>query len=269
MSVDIHPTAIVADGAELGNDVCVGPYAYIDADVKIGDGTKIEAYVRIKDHTTIGSRCHIYEHAVLGNDPQDHDFGGETSYVRVGDDVILREYVTIHRATGEGNITTVGSGTFLMENCHVAHNVRIGEHCTVTNKVGFSGHVEVGSYAVIGGLTGFHQFVKVGDYAMVGGMAKIIKDVPPYSLVDGHPGKVYGLNTVGLRRRGFSQDDRTKIKNIYKLLYDRKLSRADAIAAVEEKYGADEHGAVIIKFVRSLKRGLSPWCGDGSPRLER
>lgn len=266
-STVIHPTAVVSSGAELGAGVSVGPWSFIAPGVTIGDDTRIEAFVSIKDGSRIGARCRIFENTVIGSEPQDHDFGGETSYVRIGDDVTLREAVTINRATGEGMETVVGAGSLIMEACHLGHNVRIGEHCTVTNKVGFSGHVEVGDFAVIGGMTGIHQFVKIGAYAMVGGMAKIIKDVPPYTMVDGHPGRVYGLNVIGLRRRGFSQDDRTKIKRIYKLLYDRSMSRAQAIEAVEAQYGDDEHGAVILRFVKSLKRGLSPWS-DGSPRMD-
>ena len=260
----IHPTALVSPDATLGSGVKVGPYTVIEAGTRIGDGTRIEAFVRIKPGVSVGCNCHIFENVILGNAPQDHDFGGEVSYVRIGDDVVLREGVTVNRATGEGRETVVGSGTLLMEGCHLGHNVRLGAHCTITNKVGFSGHVEVGDYVVVGGLTGFHQFVKVGSYAMVGGLAKITRDVPPYSMVDGHPARVYGLNVIGLRRRGFNQEQRTKIKNIYRLLYDRHMRRSEALSAVESRYGNDEHGAVIVAFLRSLKRGLTPWMGrDG------
>ncbi|MDL2264031.1 acyl-ACP--UDP-N-acetylglucosamine O-acyltransferase [Synergistaceae bacterium OttesenSCG-928-I11] len=260
----IHPTAIVSPDAKLGWGVKVGPYSVIEAGSSIGDGTKIEAFVRIKQGVTIGRNCHIFENATLGSIPQDHDFGGEVSYVRIEDDVVIRENVTVNRATGEGLETFVGSGTMIMEGCHLGHNVRIGEHCTVANKVGFSGHVEAGDYVVVGGLTGFHQFVKIGSYAMVGGLAKVTKDIPPYSMVDGHPARVYGLNVIGLRRRGFSQEQRTKIKNIYRLLYDRHMRRTEAVAAVESRYGGDEHGAVIVAFLKSLKRGLTPWMSrDG------
>ncbi len=182
----IHPTALVSPDATLGSGVKVGPYTVIEAGTRIGDGTRIEAFVRIKPGVSVGCNCHIFENVILGNAPQDHDFGGEVSYVRIGDGVVLREGVTVNRATGEGRETVVGSGTLLMEGCHLGHNVRLGAHCTITNKVGFSGHVEVGDYVVVGGLTGFHQFVKVGSYAMVGGLAKITRDVPPYSMVDGH-----------------------------------------------------------------------------------
>lgn len=264
----IHPTALVSKSAELGEGVHVGPYSIVDAEAKIGDGTRIEAFVRVCDYVEIGRNCRIHENTVLGGTPQDHDFGGEVSYVRIADDVVLRENVTIHRASGEGCETFVGQGSLLMEGCHLGHNVRIGKHCTITNKVGFSGHGEVGDYVVVGGLAGFHQFVKVGSYAMVGGMAKIIKDIPPYSMADGLPARIYGLNTIGLRRRGFTQEQRTHIKRLYKMLYDRQLSRRDAISRLEATFPDDEFARIIVSFVRSLKRGLTPWARRAARQRE-
>lgn len=260
MSTDrIHPTAIVAPGAQIADDVRVGPYSIIDSDVKIGAGSVIEAFVRIKDGTTIGARAHIYENTIIGSEPQDHDFGGERSFVRIGDDVTLRENITINRATGEGNETVIGDGCLIMESCHLAHNVRMGREVTVTNKVGFSGHVEIGDYAVIGGMSGFHQFVHIGAYAMVGGMSKVTRDIPPYTMTDGNPARVRGLNVVGLRRRGFSQEQRSRIKNMYRMLYDTALPISDALAALEREHAGDEQCEMILSFVRSLKRGLTKW----------
>jgi UDP-N-acetylglucosamine acyltransferase len=251
--------------AELGSGVSVGPCSIVDPGARIGDGTTIEAFVHITGYVEVGRNCHIFQNTVLGCEPQDHDFGGEASYVRIGNDVTLRENVTINRATGEGNETSVGDGSMIMEGCHLGHNVKIGRHCTVSNKAGFSGHVSVGDYVVVGGMAGFHQFVMVGVHAMVGGLAKVTKDVPPYSLVDGHPARVHGLNVVGLRRRGFTQEQRTRIKNIYKVLYDRGMRRSDAIAEVKRLYPGDEFAEVIAAFAGSLKRGLTPWA-DGTSR---
>ncbi|GHV53156.1 acyl-[acyl-carrier-protein]--UDP-N-acetylglucosamine O-acyltransferase [Synergistales bacterium] len=270
-AVLIHPTAIVSTDAEIGAGVRVGPCAVIEPGAKIGDGSRIEAFAHIYGSVSMGKNCHIFEYTSIGSDPQDHDFGSERTFVRIGDDVLIRENVSIHRATGEGNETVVGSGTWLMEGCHVAHNVILGEHCVVTNKAGFSGHVHVDHHAVIGGLSGFHQFVKVGAYAMVGGMAKIIKDVPPYSMVDGNPARVRGLNIVGLRRNGFTQEQRTRIKAVYKFLYSGEIGRREAIAALEERFPGDEFAAEIALFARSLKRGLTRWYrgrGDKSGGLE-
>lgn len=256
----IHPTAVLSPDAEIGAGVWIGPYAVIDGNAKIGDGTRIEAFAHIHNFVEIGQNCHIFEYTAVGGIPQDHGFRNEVTFVRIGNDVILRENVTVNRATGEGNATVVGDGTMIMDGCHLAHNVQIGRNCTFTNKVGFAGHCEIGDYVVVGGITGFHQFVKVGSYAMVGGLAKIIKDVPPYSLVDGHPARMYGLNTIGLRRNGFSQEERTHIKNVYKLLYNGKLTLAESLVAIEQKWPGDAHAEMIVSFVRSLKRGLTPWA---------
>ncbi|MDR3321576.1 MAG: acyl-ACP--UDP-N-acetylglucosamine O-acyltransferase [Synergistaceae bacterium] len=255
----IHPTALVSPSAELGEGVEIGPFSIVDSGAVLGDGTRVEAFARVGGFVHIGRNCHIFENVILGGPPQDHDFGGEISYVSIADDVVMRENVTIHRATGEGNETSVGRGTLLMEGCHLGHNVRIGSHCTITNKVGFSGHVQIGDHVVVGGLTGFHQFVRVGSYAMVGGMAKIIKDVPPYSMVDGVPARVRGLNTLGLKRGGFTQEERNRIKDIYKLLYRGHMRRSEAMAALEERYASDKFADEILSFVRSLRRGLTKW----------
>ena len=264
MNSEIHPTAVVSNNAELGSGVAVGPYSVIDAGAKIGDGTRIESFVRVTGYVTIGRNCHLYENSVLGHEPQDHDFSGERSYVHIGDNVIIRESVTINRASGEDRATSVGDCTMLMEGCHLGHNVHIGRECVVTNKVGFSGHCYIGDYVVVGGIAGLHQFVKIGDYAMIGGLARITKDVPPYTTAAGNPALIYGLNNVGLRRRGFSQEQRTRIKNIYKMLFSIKMLRKEAIAMVEQSYPGDEFALSIIKFALSSKRGLTPWAsGSG------
>ena len=260
ISTDIHPTAIISEGAEIGEGVSVGPYSIVDAGAKIGDGTRIEAYVRITGYVSVGQSCRIFENSTLGREPQDHAFAGEESYVRIGDNVIIRENVTISRASGEGAVTSVGDGTMLMEGCHLGHNVRVGRECTITNKVGISGYCDIGNHVVLGGIAGLHQFVRVGDYAMVGGLARIVKDVPPYSTVAGNPALIYGLNSVGLRRHGFNQEQRTRIKNIYKLLFSVKMLRKEAAALVEEQYPNDELARFILDFANSSKRGLTPWA---------
>lgn len=251
----IHPSSIVDPRAELGEGVEIGPFCVVEAGAVIGAGTVLEGYVCIKGGVRTGERCRFHEHDVIGGDPQDHDFKGEESFVIIGDDVTLRENITVNRATGEGCVTSIGSRCLIMESCHVAHNVRIGNDVTVTNKTGFSGHVAIDDFAVIGGMTGFHQFVRVGAYAMVGGMAKVIKDVPPYTMVDGHPAMIYGLNVVGLRRRGFSQDDRTKIKRIYREIRTSATGLAATLDAIDREHPGDAHAAAITSFFRESKRG--------------
>ncbi|MDR1651981.1 MAG: acyl-ACP--UDP-N-acetylglucosamine O-acyltransferase [Synergistaceae bacterium] len=255
----IHETAIVSPKAILGAGVSVGPFSIIDGGASVGDGTVIGAYVHLTSYVEIGRGCHIYDSTVIGHPPQDHDFAGETSYVRIEDDVVIRENVTVHRATGEGLATRVGKGTMLMEGCHLGHNVKVGQYCTLTNKAGLSGHVLTGDYVVIGGLAGLHQFVRVGSYAMVGGMAKVVMDVPPYSLVDGNPASMFGLNSVGLRRRGFDQQERNKIKKIYKLLFEGAPTLEDAMELVSKRYPDDGLADGIIAFARESRRGLYHW----------
>ena len=243
----------------IGEGVRIGPYTVIDDGAVIGDGTVIEAFARLTSYVKVGRNCHIFDGVILGQPPQDHDFGGETSHVTIDDDVVLREGVTIHRATGEGLTTSVGRGSMLMEGCHLGHNVRIGECCTLTNKVGLSGHVQMGDYVVAGGLAGFHQFVRVGSHAMVGGMAKIVMDVPPYSLVDGNPASMYGLNAVGLRRRGFSQAQRSRIKEIYRTLFETAANLEDGLASIENRYAGDGFAREIAAFVENSRRGVYHW----------
>jgi UDP-N-acetylglucosamine acyltransferase len=260
-SVDIHPTAIVSPKAEIGEGVSIGPYCIVDGGAKIGGGTVLEAFVHLTSYVEVGRNCRIFEHAALGQPPQDHDFGGEKSYVRIADDVTVRENVTIHRATGEGGETTVGRGAMLMEGCHLGHNVKVGEFCTLTNKVGLSGHVQIGDYAVVGGFSGIHQFVRIGSYAMVGGMARVVMDIPPYSLVAGNPASMLGLNTVGLRRCGFTQEQRTKIKNIYKVLFGNTDGLKEAMALVRKRFAGDKFAEAIISFAEGTRRGVYHWRG--------
>lgn len=255
----VHRTASVSPLAVIGDGVKIGPYSVIDGGAVIGDGTVIEAFARLTSYVRIGRGCHIFDGVILGQPPQDHDFAGETSYVVIDDDVILREGVTIHRATGEGLATRVGRGSLLMEGCHLGHNVRVGECCTLTNKVGLSGHVQMGDYVVTGGLAGFHQFVRVGSHAMVGGMAKIVMDVPPYSLVDGNPASMYGLNTVGMRRRGFNQAQRRRVKEIYRTLFETAASLEDGVTLIGERYAGDAFALEIAAFVGKSRRGVYHW----------
>ena len=252
----IHPTAIVSSKAEIGEGVSIGPYSIVDEGARVGDGTVIEAFVHLTSWVDVGRGCHIYEHTVLGTPPQDHDFDGEKSYVRIADDVVIRENVTIHRATGEERETSVGRGAMLMEGCHLGHNVRVGEFCTITNKVGLAGHVQMGDYVVVGAFAGFHQFVRVGSYAMIGAMAKIVMDIPPYSLVAGNPAAMTGLNAIGLKRRGFSSERRGNIKKIYKFIFGGAKNFRDSLADAETLFPNDESAREIISFMRGTERGV-------------
>jgi UDP-N-acetylglucosamine acyltransferase len=260
MSVTIHPTAVVSSSAELGDGVRIGPYCVVEGRAVIGTGTVLGAFVSVHDRVSIGTNCRIYEYVALGGDPQDHGYKGEDSRVRIGNDNIIRENVTINRATGEGHETVVGDGCFIMDAVHLAHNVRVGNHVTIANKVGLSGHVTVDDYTVFGGMAGVHQFVRIGSYCMIGGMYRVTKDVPPYTLAAGEPLRLKGLNSVGLKRSGFSPQARREILAFYRELYDRERPFSQSLRAAAEKRAA--YGPEILRildFYEGSKRGITFW----------
>lgn len=252
----IHETAVVHPGARIGKDVEIGPYAVIGEHVLIGDGTKIGAHVVIDGWTSIGKNCVIFPSASIGAEPQDLKFNGEKSYVFIGDNTKIREFATINRATGEGEETRVGSNVLLMAYTHVAHNCIVGNNVIMSNGATLAGHVVVEDRAVIGGLTGVHQFVKIGRNAMIGGASKIVQDVPPFVIVDGHPAKVAGLNNVGLARANISVNARRNLKKAYKILYRSGLSLAQAIAVMEQELELCEEVEHLLRFLRNVERGI-------------
>ena len=252
----IHETAVVHPGARIGKDVEIGPYAVIGENVLIDDGTKIGAHAVIDGWTSIGKNCVIYPGASIGSEPQDLKFRGEKSYVFIGDNTKIREFATVNRATGEGEETRIGSNCMLQAYTHVAHNCVVGNHVIMSNAATLAGHVIVEDRAVIGGLSGVHQFVKIGRNAMVGGLTKIVQDVPPFVIVDGHPAKVSGLNSVGMSRAGINAASRSLIKKAYKLLYRSGLSLAQAIAMIEQEVDSCEEVEHFLRFLRNAERGI-------------
>jgi UDP-N-acetylglucosamine acyltransferase len=262
MSVFVHPTSEVSREARIAPGVWIGPFCVIGADVEIGEGTRLEGYVRILEHVTVGKKCRVFENVVLGGEPQDFAFKDERSFVRIGDGVVLRENVTVHRGSGEDTVTTVGDGTWMMVGSHAGHNSSIGKGCVLANGVGLSGYSSVGDGSGLGGMSGLHQFTRVGSLCMVGGLTKVVKDVPPFTLVDGHPARIYGLNVVGLRRRGFSQEDRLQVKRAYHELFSSSSIDREALARLEQDVPGD-HVREILDFIRSSKRGLTSWGGKG------
>ena len=252
----IHETAVVHPGARIGKDVEIGPYVVIGEHVLIDDGTKIGAHAVIDGWTSIGKNCVIYPGASIGSEPQDLKFRGEKSYVFIGDNTKIREFATVNRATGEGEETRIGSNCMLQAYTHVAHNCVVGNHVIMSNAATLAGHVIVEDRAVIGGLSGVHQFVKIGRNAMVGGLTKIVQDVPPFVIVDGHPAKVSGLNSVGMSRAGIDAASRSLIKKAYKLLYRSGLSLAQAIAMIEQEVDSCEEVEHFLRFLRNAERGI-------------
>lgn len=254
-SANIHPTAIVSPRAELAPGVRVGPYAVIEDEVVVGAGCEIGAHAVVKQFTTLGARNRLFEHACLGGEPQDVKFSGERSGLVIGDDNLIREYVTLHRASGEGAVTRVGSRNFLMIGVHVAHNCMVGDDNIFANGVALAGHITVEDHVFLSSNVGCHQFVRLGRYAMVGGKSKIVQDVLPFCTTDGNPPRVRGLNSVGLRRAGFSPVARRELKRAYQLLFRAGLPLAGALAELE--HVDDEHVQHFVNFIRNSQRGFT------------
>lgn len=254
---DIHKTAVISHDAELGKDVEVGPYSIIGENVEIGDGTFIGPHVVIEGRTRIGKNNEIYHGATIGEDPQDLKYDGEKTYLFIGDNNIIRENVTIHRGTEEGGgETRIGSDNFIMAYCHVAHDCQLGNNIVMSNAANLAGHVTVEDNAVIAGLTGVHQFVRIGKVAMVGAHSKVVKDVPPYILVDGHPARVNGINVIGLRRNGMKPALRKEVKRAYKILYRSNLSIDKALERMDQELDASEEIEHFLRFLRNVQRGI-------------
>lgn len=253
--MSVHATAIVSQGAEIGAGVKVGPYAVIEDGVAVGEGCEIASHVVLKRFTRLGRRNRVFEYSVLGGEPQDVKFRGESSRLIVGDDNLIREGVTMHRASGEGEATTVGSRNFIMIGVHVAHNCSIGDDNILANEVALAGHITVEDHAFLSNNVGCHQFVRIGRYAMVGGKSKIVQDVLPFFVTDGNPARVRGLNTVGLRRAGFSAEARRALKDAYRLLFRGSVALGEALESLGRV--DDPNVRHLVEFIRGSRRGFT------------
>lgn len=252
----VHPTAIVHPNAKVARGVEVGPYCIVGEHVSIGTGTVLQAHVVLNGWTEIGENCVIYPFATIGAASQDRKYRGERAYTRVGNRTILREYVSIQRATGEDEVTAVGDDCLLLAYVHIAHNCILGNGVTMSNLAQLAGHVEVGDYTTIGGQAGVHQFTRIGRYAMIGGASKLTKDVPPFFLIEGNPAQPYGLNSVGLRRAGFTVAERNEIKKFYKILYNPKLNVSQAISEMKAEASSDPGREIIAFLENDSQRGI-------------
>ena len=253
----IHPTAIVHPHAEIGKNVDVGPYCVVGEHVKLGARATLLAHVVVNGRTTIGEDTVIHPFASIGAPSQDRKADlDEIAYTTIGARTVIREYVSIHRGTGPNSVTSVGDDTLLLAYVHVAHNCRIGNHVTMSNLAQAAGQVVIEDYAGIGGMAGIHQDVRIGRYAFVGGYCKLGRDVPPFFLVDGNPPAVYGLNSVGLRRHGFSRDILAELKEVYKTIYRSERNTSQAIAALRETVQTDEGRAVLTFLEAPSERGI-------------
>ena len=250
----IHATAVVSPKACLAADVRISAGAVVEDDVRIGEGCEIGAYAVIKRYTDIGDRNRIFEHAVLGGEPQDVKFQGEASALVIGDDNLIREFCTLHRGCGDGAVTRIGSRNFLMVGAHVAHNCVVGDDNIFTNGAAIAGHCEVEDHVFLSNNVGSHQFVRFGRYAMVGGKSKIVQDVLPFFVTDGNPARVRAVNSVGLRRGGFTGEQRRVLKEAYKLLFRSGFALEVALQEMEQM--KDENVAHLIDFIRGSNRGF-------------
>ncbi|RTR03415.1 acyl-ACP--UDP-N-acetylglucosamine O-acyltransferase [Halomonas nitroreducens] len=250
----IHPTAIVDPGARLADDVEVGPFTVIGADVEIGAGSRIGPHVVVKGPTVLGERTRIFQFASVGEDCQDKKYAGEPTRLVMGDDNVIREGVTLHRGTVQDRgETTIGSRNLFMAYVHVGHDCVIGHDCILANQVTLAGHVHLGDFVILGGLSAIHQFCRFGDHAMAGGGSIITKDTPAYVMINGNPAQVHGLNLVGLRRRGFSNEAIRALNEAYKLVYRQGMTVEQALTEIRARYALPETEAFAASIEASTR----------------
>jgi UDP-N-acetylglucosamine acyltransferase len=255
--MSIHSTAIVSPKAALGKNVTVGAFAIIDDDVVIGDNCTIAPRAHI-EFTHMGANNYIGEGAMIGAAPQDLKYKGDLTFVRIGSNNVIREYVSIHRAVRLNDETVIGDSNFLLTMVHIGHDCRVGNNNTMINNVGMSGHVVLHDHAVISGYALIHQHVKIGSYVMMGGGTKIVKDVPPFMMIDGNPSKIHGLNKIGLKRNGFSAERIRILEHMYTHFFRNKtLLFADAVKKIEETIPQNEDVKYFLDFLKNSERGVS------------
>lgn len=251
----IHPLSVVEPGADLADDVKVGPFCFVENDVVIGPRTTLDSHCTIKSGTRLGARNWIGQGAVLGGDPQDRKYGHEPTFLEIGDDNMIREYVTIHRATGAGEKTIVGNRCFLMAFVHIGHNCRIEDDVTIANDCGISGHVTIEQFVNIGGMTGVHQFCRIGKAAMIQAMSGVGQDMPPFMISAGRPAETIDINPVGLRRIGMKQDARLTLHRAAKLLFRTKVGLRNAIDLVRAEVKLTEEVEYLLQFMERRFNG--------------
>ena len=255
MTARIHPTALVDASADIDPTALVGPFAIIGPAVVIGPDTEVAARATIERNARVGRGCYLGIGSVIGGDPQDRKFRGETTWVEIGDDTSVREYTTINRGTAATGVTKVGRRCLIMSYVHVAHDCRIDDDVVLANMVQLAGHVHIETHAQLGGSTPVHQFVRVGAHAYVGGGSRVPQDVPPYTKAAGNPLRLYGLNSVGLTRAGFSPAVRLALKHAYRMLFNSDLTTTQAIAQLRDTGGGIPEVQHLLEFVARSERG--------------
>jgi UDP-N-acetylglucosamine acyltransferase len=255
--MSIHKTAIISKDAKLGENVFVGPYAVINGNAVIGTGTQIGAHCVIDEFTTIGKDCKIFSGAIIGSVSQDKKFEEKRSFLEIGDNNIIREYTTINRGTEKDSKTVVGNNCLFMAYSHVAHDCKIGNNVVLANCGTLAGYVELGDDVIMGGLAGVHQFVRIGRLSIVGGCSKVVQDIVPYSMSDGHPAKIYTVNVVGLDRAGFTDKQKDVLKRAFKIIFLMKLNIKNALSRIEEELTPTKEIAILIDFIKSAEKGIA------------
>ncbi|MBU2473428.1 MAG: acyl-ACP--UDP-N-acetylglucosamine O-acyltransferase [Candidatus Omnitrophica bacterium] len=257
MSSNISPKSLVSPGAQLAANVTIGPFAIIGEHAKIGPNTVIDSFAQVLGYTQIGANCHIFPYAVIGNVPQDLKYTGQKSFLIIGKNNCIREFVTINPGTEENSKTSVGDNNLIMAYSHIAHDCTVGSDNVFANAATLAGHVEIGDKVVIGGLVAIHQFCRLGDLSIIGGCSKVVQDIPPYSMSDGHPAKVCGLNLVGLRRGKLSAKTISNLKKAFKILFFENHSFDNAKALIAKNLPSQKEISYLIDFISSSKRGVS------------
>ena len=253
--MDIHQFAVVHPDAKIGKDVKIGPFVTIDANVEIGDGTIIDSGAVVHSGARVGKNCHIHSNAVVGDIPQDLKFQGEDTVAIIGDNTVIREFVTIHRGTASRGKTVVGDNCLIMAYCHVAHDCVVGNHVIMSNAAQLAGEVEVADWAIIGGGALVHHFTKIGCHVMIQGGALVNKDIPPYCMAARYPIAYEGINKVGLHRRGYTSEQIDSIADVYRTIYDSGLNVTQSLEEAS-KLPASAERDIVIEFVRNSKRGI-------------
>jgi UDP-N-acetylglucosamine acyltransferase len=256
--MSVHPTAIVAPGAKLHATVEVGPYAVIGPQVTIGAGTLVGPHAVIDGRTRLGERNKVFQFASVGAQPQDLKYAGEDSALEIGDENLIREFTTLHKGTtGGGGVTRIGNGNLFMAYAHVAHDCQVGNGCVFANAATLGGHVEIGDHVILGGLAAVHQFTRVGRHAFIAGGSMVVMDVPPFCTAQGDRAELAGINSIGLARHGFSEDQIGRVKEAYRILFRSKLPLEEAVERLRTDLGDQSEIQTLLAFITTSQRGLT------------
>jgi UDP-N-acetylglucosamine acyltransferase len=252
----IHPTAIVDGTAEIGPGTTIGPYCIVGPGVVLGPDCWLQNHVTLAGPTTVGSRNKFYSYCSIGQQTQDLKYGGEPTYLEIGDDNTFREFVTVNRSTTAEGKTRIGHRGNFLAYSHVGHDCTVGDSVVFSNNGTLAGHVQVGDHAIMGGLTAVHQFCRLGRYAITGGCSKIVQDVPPFMIADGNPAKVRGINVIGLERSGFKPETVKTIKEAFRLIYRSKYNTRQAVDAIQQELPGSAEITQIVEFIQTSERGI-------------